>query len=649
MAKSEYTFTQPYSGISNIYMNSSSFDSEYSNLSSTGKYITAGSLGTTTDPRTANILQETSSKLSTGAKHIEVAQISPQIFDSIPKQQLKEVHRLSKLTGSDISLHGPVQGVEPSGLGEQGYNEFQRQATERRISDTLKRAHELNPDKGIPVVFHTSSGIPGSELLPESERKKLEKEGKFGKYRKLLVVDRETGKLAPLEPETKYYPEMEQIKPEIQRLIDSGKMKKEDLLPEHIEQVSLEKGKYYSPEDRIKSLNRTKWENELNQILFNQERAQEILEKNEFQIRPLGESIGEMIKKGVSDEDIFKTLTPSQKKAYQNLIAADRYLQDVHQQINGLFSKAYEFGDEKQRKELKKLSKEYLDIVGKKDSDPFERRVAESQAMRHINNRLEKVAPNMFVPVEDFAIDKSAQTFGKSAFEAYKEFKDRAPVIAIENPPAGTAVINTGEDLARLVEKSREQFVDYAKKEGMSEAKAKKQAEKLIGATWDVGHINMLRGQGFSEEEIIKETEKIAKHVKHVHFSDNFGFEHTELPMGMGNVPLQKMMERLGEKGFEAKKIIEAANWYEHFKSPAFQPTLEGVGSPVYSAGAETGGIYWNQAPGFYQGYSEGLSGEWLPQIHYETFGGGFSQLPLDLGGQRAGRGGGRMGGGGME
>ncbi|MDZ4226657.1 MAG: hypothetical protein U1B79_00945, partial [Candidatus Pacearchaeota archaeon] len=53
--------------ISNIYQGG------YSTMvPSYSGYITAGSLGMTTDPRTANIIQEVSSKLSSGVKNIEV-------------------------------------------------------------------------------------------------------------------------------------------------------------------------------------------------------------------------------------------------------------------------------------------------------------------------------------------------------------------------------------------------------------------------------------------------------------------------------------------------------------------------------------------------------------------------------------------------
>jgi len=600
-------------------------------------YTAAGTLGMTTDPRVANILQEVSSKLSTGAKQISVTAVSPEIFDSIPKQQLKEVHRLSKLTGIDVSMHGPVMDV--AGISQQGYSEVDRESAERKVTDVLLRSKELNPEGNIPVTFHTAEGIPGSQFLPPAQRKEGEE------YKRLIIVNRETGRLAPLEAEKKFYPQMEELKPGVQEKIERGIITKEDLAEnrgKYIKQIPLEEGKYYSPEKRVEVLNATEWDNSLNQVFFNQERAQEILGKNQAQIQHLQKSINDMKERKISDKEIREKLTPTQRHAWSNLQAAQNYLQDVHQQVNGLFSKAYEFGTDEQKNHLKKLSEDFRTMIEKNGADPL----AQAEAMNYMVNELKKeeYAPSLYEPIEKFATEKTAQTFGNAAFNSYKKFKGKSPVLVIENPPAGFG-LSTGEDVKRVVEESREQFIENAKKEGMSESQARKEAEKLIGATWDVGHINMLRKYGYSEEDIIKETEKVAPYVKQIHLSDNFGFEHTELPMGMGNVPLKEMMAKLGQKGFEAPKIIEAANWWQHFKTAPFQETLEATGSPLYSMKMSPD---WSQAPGLYQGYSSGMEGQWLPQIHYETFGTGFSRLPKELGGQAGGQGG-RMSGRPME
>jgi len=156
--------------ISDIYQGS------YSSLTPpSDNYITAGTLGMTTDPRTANILQEVSTKLSSGAKHIEIEAVSPEIFDSIPKQYLKEVNRLSKLTGIDVSLHGPVMDV--AGMSQQGFSEANREIAERKVADVLIRSHELNPDGNIPVNFHSAegSGKPAAPSIRKKRRREAQK------------------------------------------------------------------------------------------------------------------------------------------------------------------------------------------------------------------------------------------------------------------------------------------------------------------------------------------------------------------------------------------------------------------------------------------------------------------------------------------
>ena len=68
-------------------------------------------------------------------------------------------------------------------------------------------------------------------------------------------------------------------------------------------------------------------------------------------------------------------------------------------------------------------------------------------------------------------------------------------------------------------------------------------------------------GLTFTEKDVVKESEKIAPFVKHVHLSDNFGLEHTELPMGMGNVPMKEIL-KLSKNFQKAKKVIEGAQCY---------------------------------------------------------------------------------------
>jgi sugar phosphate isomerase/epimerase len=292
-------------------------------------------------------------------------------------------------------------------------------------------------------------------------------------------------------------------------------------------------------------------------------------------------------------------------------------------------------------KDVEKINE--LDKKGQGNQESIELRKKIVEEGVETLSRIREI-PQIFKPLDEFSRDKTTTTFANVAIESYKKFKDKAPIISIENPPVGAA-FSRGEELKDIVEETRKKFVEKAKQEGMSESEARKNAEKLIGVTWDLGHINMLRKYGFEKEDIVNESEKVKKFVKHIHLSDNFGFEHTELPMGMGNVPFKEVMEKLGKEGFEAKKIVEASSWWQHFKSSPMGESMKALGSPIYSVEMAP---YWNQYLGLHQGYFGGR-GEMYPQINYETFGTSFTQLPVELGGNRGGGAGSRMGGRGME
>ena len=587
--------------ISNIYQGG------YSSFTPYNTEATAGSMGLTTDPRSANILQEVSSKLSTGVKHIEIEVVSPDMIDQIPKQQMEEVRRLKALTGIEVSMHGPV--IDTTGISQQGFSELNRKSSERKIIETINRSHDLDPKGNIIVVFHSAEGIPGTEW------KKIPEGTKEGEAKRLIVVNRESGKLAPLEEERKFYPEREDVS----------------------------KGKIYTPEKELKILNDSEWINNMTTLENFKKQADEVMSAGAItSLTPLLTDY----KKG----DKIEFHTPQQEVAFQQLQKAEIFLSNVESGFNSMYNKAYKFANDKEKEKLKNISKQWVNDSKEmeKNANLLNMPILKSQLLEKAISQIRGIqAPEMYIPVEKFAVEQASKTFGNAAFESWNKFKDSAPIISIENPPAGMA-LSTGEDLKNLAEASRKQFVEKAVESGkLSKSEAEKQAEKLIGVTWDVGHINMIRKQGFEDKDIIKETEKIAPYLKHIHLSDNFGFEHTELPMGMGNVPTKEIMEKLGQKGFESKKIIEAAHWWQHFKSPPVKESFEAMGSKIYSDGV---GPYWNQALGFQQDYFGGY-GLMLPPQHHQIYGAGFSMasLPTELGGQMPGAQGSRMSGRGME
>jgi polyhydroxyalkanoate synthesis regulator phasin len=236
----------------------------------------------------------------------------------------------------------------------------------------------------------------------------------------------------------------------------------------------------------------------------------------------------------------------------------------------------------------------------------------------------------IYKPIEEFAKDKASHTFANVAFNAYDKFKDKAPIISIENPPYGQALA-TGKDLKELIIKSREKLSDKLVKEGkMSQSQAEQIAKNMIGATWDTAHISMMRKQGFEGKQLIEEAKAISPVLKHVHLNDNFGMSHTDLPPGMATAELGEIMKEFKKGGYKGKEIFEGGNWFQHFKSSPTALVMEGTGSPLYSMGPSP---TWNQIYGTTGNYSVGY-GPFLPDQHFSIYGAGFSGLPQELGGQ---------------
>ncbi|MCK5149464.1 sugar phosphate isomerase/epimerase [Candidatus Pacearchaeota archaeon] len=589
MTKEGYT-------IGNIYQGGySSLSPSYGDVF-TGYHVTASELGAPTKPDTANQIQQVNSLLNQGIVPIEVGALQPEVFDQIPKQHFKEINRMAKLTGAKISVHAPL--IEPSGIGEQGWSESNRQLAERQLSDVVEKSIEMDDKGGMPITIH-SAGIPGTEYKMTPEGKKVEK---------LMVINQETGKPAPLEEEIKHYPG-----------------------------VSLEKlrdPEIRAPEKELKLLNDSEWDNSLSQIIYYKEGADKIISENIMQIPD------DILKETFENLEKRKALNPVQQQAYGHLVNAQTYLQNTHQHINGLFHKAYKYGTEDEKKELEKASEEFKNELPKGFN-----LAQESKALQGLMMHLKGVNPDLYIPIEDFAVKHSSQTFANVAFNAFDKFKDKAPKICIENLFPGMAFAY-GEGMDSLITESKKKFVAKAIEKGYSDSEARMQADKMIGMTLDVGHLNIAKKKGFEDKDLLKEVEQIAKHVKHVHLTDNFGYGDSHLPPGMGNVPFKEILEKLEKAGTlkDARKIVEAGGFVQQFGQSPYPISLEAMGSPIYSMQMSP---YWNQASALQQGYFSGY-GQMLPQKSYETFGAGFSQLPQELGGQAGGTGS-RMSGRPME
>jgi len=594
---------------------------EYESRMEPKYYINAYRLGAPTSPQTANQIEQFGNLLNQGIKNIELSIIQPEILDTIPTEHLTEIKRLSKLTNANPSLHAPI--IEPSGFTQQGWSEQERIRNEKQILHAVQRAHELDPQGNIPVNIH------GANVFGAEWEKGLKKEeGREEEApRVMAVVDESSGKVMQLP-----YEEKETIK---------GK-------------------EIWHPEKRLMSLNQTEWDNEKLKLFSYQKevdelakrRAEKVLEMHSLSSVGAAESelgrvqkdfrfldahineLNQHIRSGFDElhNKLIKfkpteEITPEEKEKKESY---DYYMKRVYPEIKANFDNV-----QRELKVLEEKAKGIRDVNEWIKLNEKRNMLIEKQTENLVKDMGNMPTPEVWKPVNEFAIKKASETLANVAFESFKKFGENAPVITVENSYPQMP-LSRGEELRRAIEKTRALFADkLVERERISKERAREIANKLIGATWDIGHINILRAGGYTEEEIVKETEKIAPFVKHLHITDNFGFSDTHLPPGMGNVPVQKMLAKIEQLGISPEKIrgiIEAGGFVKEFKESPFLYALESLGSPLYTMKAP----YWAQAREIYSPYMIGY-GEMLPEEHFKLYGAGFSGLPRELGGQVGG------------
>lgn len=601
----------------------SSLSPNYGNF--IGYRLGAGQIGSPTSIQTANQIGEVISRIREGVRNVELQPLQQDVFEQIPKEHFKEIAALSKLTGVKPSLHSPI--VDPVGFGERGWEgEFARKDAEQKLLSVVEKGYQLDPTGNTPIVIHSSAGIPGTEYRP-GDTKKGEK--RFVE-KKLILIDQESKQMVPIEEERKYY----------------LSTKEEDFAKGRKEGLEFG-GTLRKPRDEIESLNRTDWDQKITGLATGKKQADEVMGTSSAM---LAEYLDAPMLPQYQEK-----MTPQEKFAAKKLIDADLFLDNVEQGFTSIFNRAYKYGTDEQREQLEKLSKDYQDqrkklYVAIKDEDgnmglvpTFKTPLKRKEVIENVILGLKQIAdqggaPQVYKPVEEFAMEKAADTFGNVAFKSYKQFKDNAPILAIENMYQGMA-FSRAEDMNKLIEDSRKKFVGEATKPvdkgglGMAENEAKSQAQKLIGVNWDVGHVNIMRKHGFTEQDVINETNAIARNVKHIHLTDNFGFTDSHLPPGMGNVPIKKILEELKNAGTlqKSRAIVEAGTFVQHFKKSPHPFTLSAFGSPVYGGSGST--PYWNQVTNTPGGYF-GMPMAYLPEKHFSMYGTGFSMLPEELGGQ---------------
>jgi len=643
-------------------------------------------LGTPTSPMVEKQLEEFGKRLNSGVKNIEIGTISADKFEGIPSQHFDEIRRLAKITNSKASVHAPLldlAGFSNSEGGGGRWREEQRASTEQQVFSILERSHQLTNGEIVPVVFHAGSafsqeyGVPydkeknpnglkkevyereNGEIVFDKETGKPKTKIEGTEYRALGIVNRETGELTRIDHEIK------------KRLGGT-----EDI---------------FDPEKRLHSMNSTQWDKEKVKLLEYQKNIEEIKEKmnlkarqndaidkthlaadetgnykkifeeNNLDITRMGRHINELNRDLRSEmENIYnkfekfasKEEREDSKKALEEMQKNFKTKQDEIEKIGNehrqIRTKIYELGPENRDQEV---TEELYNKLREKEK--LQSQLTQAQAKQVVTDIAGLEAPQIWVPVKDFAIEETAKTVAGAIARMYAKLKEEGkeketPFIAMENFFVHSPM-SRAKELREAVLKGREKLAEKLSKEcNLSLDKAKEEAERLIAATWDVGHINNLRKSGYEGEElrklVIEETKQVADVVKHVHITDNFGFFDSHLPPGMGNVPIAEMMAELKKTWEQLEKegrlhqtprgIVEAGGFVANIGQDPQINVLEYFGSPLYKMGQSPyfgGGV--EKSTGFaYSPYRESFVE--FPQQHFSLYGSSFTTLPKTLGGQ---------------
>ncbi len=592
--------------------------------------LTFGEQSAPTNPMVPNQLAELGMRLNEGVKNVEVGAIDPKVFETIPVQHFKELGRLAKLADSKISVHAPI--VDPAGFTERGWDEESRESTEFYLKSVLDRAHKIDPDGNVVVNMHsTGMGIPPAQTW---------KKGLPDDKQMMMAVNVETGEFAPLKYEKLNYLGGEQI---------------------------------FTPESRLNVLNQTKWEDEkLSLMSIEKSKEETNLMKLNLMANPRYQQLSYMVQNDVpmtnEEKSEFGSVNQKIQMFDSHIAEQDRHvtlaLQSMHHKYKNYYKPETErekFDYAKNEKMLKSLNDKMKiqeniqieasnraydrinklfsnDMTSKQTIFQEETEWMENKIQSKLGGRINSQyllshlqqlpAPEVYRSVDEFAKEKTTKTLSNVAMHAYEKYGPNSPVVAVENWTPNSA-LSRGENMAGLIKGSREEFAQrLVEDKGMSQSKAEQVAEKLLGATWDVGHIYELRKSGFTKEDIIKDTEKIAPYVKHVHLTDNFGYSDSHLAPGMGDVPIKEMLEKIKKEDKDRAYVVEAGGFVSGFGQSPLPHTLEAMNSPIYSLNK---GPQWSQVRDFYSSYMPGYDAMFADQ----NYSGGFSGLPLELGAQR--------------
>lgn len=556
---------------------------------------------------------------------------SPEAWTKTERQEMKELARVNEV---DVTIHATPNmgggGASFSGFTPQGFSDEARAKAVEEMERTAEFAADVAG--GGPVVCHID-GFQRPVYNAGGE------DGQFEAYKEekekapLTFVDQKTGRLQQISREEKVFLPVP-IKD------SNGTRTNEYEIDPETGYYKVEEKTIDDMQEEFKTLSeedKKKFKNPLN-LFFNE------IKKPQS---------GESIARRHEYMDSVNRLNEQEKhygnmlKEYQAAKGKPESQKIVHEILKQGQKESQRRGEAISVEEMEHLSNDPEGYLKSKKHDYNQQKKIFEAGVISYSKQLEQQEQEVaaFTEVNEYGINKEAQTIAESAMRAYEIEKKKKLKKSLWIAPENWAVEHYGshpEEYREIITQSRKQMEESLKRQNasLSNREAKKIAEDHIRGTFDIGHLNMWKkyykakpgedkDKGFAKwmdknvRGLVKD-----KIIGHVHLADNFGYHDEHIELGEGNAPIQEFFKILKEENFKGKTIAEPGGQRDGQLHRVWRSAMMAGGSPIYRIDAASKS--WTDVSGSYFGRTQSPSfvvGGYAPSKDDWTM---WSEVPME-------------------
>ena len=167
-------------------------------------------------------------------------------------------------------------------------------------------------------------------------------------------------------------------------------------------------------------------------------------------------------------------------------------------------------------------------------------------------------------PLKDYGLEKIADAIAELTEYSIGVRNDNPIHLAIENLASPQMYGSSASELLEIIEESRKRLAFRLQERGRRSSESKSSAKEFIGATLDIGHLNVCRqfyrGDAFHKWMVSQARDLAnANVIFNLHLSDNRGMDDSHLLIGEGNSPIKEILGALLDFGYKGFIVVESA------------------------------------------------------------------------------------------